>query len=156
MNNKLLFLILVGGLFSCSSPKKRRDFPCVPLDSMIVDYYAGQAFNASDMKDGYLPYPLLGITGYTLQEVVNKYGVPDIDAISVWKDLDLSGEHDFYPFQILSVILQKFPNPITIYDYTWRTFKNPDLYMNVFFIDYCGELRVVFGQRLNSKIHIME
>lgn len=156
MKNKYslyLFVILAIGT-SCSHIKTNQAEHC-PLDSIVVDFYKYKGEKPDSLPNGYLPYPLLGITCATLQDVVNKYG--ECTNIEVSKDVDLTCYHDYYPFEVISVILQNYKcKVVDIYCFTFEPYANPDLYLNVYFINYFGELRVVFGERLNSKVHIME
>ena len=92
MKNKYslcLFIILAIGI-SCSHTKTNQA-DNVPLDSIIVDFYKYKGEEPDSLPNGYLPYPLLGITCATLQDVVNKYG--ECTNIEVSKDVDLNGRN---------------------------------------------------------------
>lgn len=146
--------------FTCSCKQNNKTptlFDDSNVYSNIIDYCETHPIDSSRVYTGeedYIPYCHLGLNGKTLKEIVNSYGQPIAYHFfrptynnEIWSDEIWSGEGDD---DVLSYIFQKIKGPIPIHVFLWKVHKNKPIYLWLYFVTDHGNLRTVFGMRMNT------
>lgn len=143
---------------SCQGCRSGHKVSCdESLDSLLHDYYRIESGNLDStiFENGYLPFAYLGITGYTLYEVIEKWGVPT--GYWIWNDVDVSSYDDVYfllkAYPVLKALHKT--EPVDLYEIRWEPYEDKNLYVTVCFMENCGKLIAITGERLNSAVHLM-
>lgn len=128
------------------------------LDSLLHDYYRLEFENldSATFKNGYTPFPYLGITGYSLYEVIEKWGMPICPPI-IWNDVEIIPHDDVYFLRNAYPVLKALHKtaPLNLYEFKWTPYKDKNLHVTVCFIENCSNLIAITGECLDSTIHLM-
>lgn len=152
----ILGIVLLS--LSCLGCRSEHRVSCdESLDSLLHDYYRLESGNLDStiFKNGYLPFAYLEITGYTLYEVIEKWGAPT--RYWIWNDVEILSYDDADYFSVAYPVLKALhkTEPLDIYEIRWRPYEDKNLYVTVYFIENCGKLIAIAGERLNSAVHLM-
>lgn len=126
------------------------------LQTKVCEYYQQENCDSVHETDDFIPFECLGITGYRLSEVIQKYGTPVYE--SLWKDFT-SGSIEGHPsFRWLSSVIEalKINKPIDVLEMAWTPHENKDLVIRVYFIADGNNLIAVTGCQENRAIYLME
>lgn len=126
------------------------------LQTKVCEYYQQANCDSVHETDDFIPFECLGITGYRLSEVIQKYGAPIYE--SLWKDFTSGSVEGGLSVHSLSSVIEalKINKPIDVLEMAWTPYENKDLIIRVYFIADSNNLIAVAGDQENSTIYLME
>ena len=155
--NWYFILLLFFFTCSCKSEKKETHYDDSNVYSLTLDYCEVNPIDSSLVYTGEednIPYCYLGLSGKTLDEVIDLLGTPihKLDTFFV----DTHVKSDSYQYESLIYILQNCEDKVPVYTNTWLPRKNKNIYLWLYFVKDGDNFRVIYGEQLDPNKYMNE